>query len=184
MHSPDFFVYGSHYPLLHLHHYPPHICACQTMALACVVYSDDAGNETPLSELFCGSAKGRLVSTHPTSSTMEIDGVYCPDCLEVYAVEHLGLCPKCVSCPQCGTTLRAVLLHDGWSYMCAFRITIGVSSFVNIAYRLALLLVFFDGIMPTRTRIDLRSMGTFRAENSFIRGNDRPATSVRFCNYR
>lgn len=157
---------------------PPASYDHQTMAVACVVYSDDAGNETPLSELFCSSIKGRLVSLHPNSSIMEIDSVYCPDCLEVYAVEHLGLCPKCVSCPQCGTTLRAALLRDGWSYMCAFRLTVGLSSSVNIACRFALLLVFLDGIMPARTRIELCPMGTFRADNSFIRGNDRTATSI------
>lgn len=86
--------------------------------VAAVLYSDDSGHLLPLSELFWTGEK--MVSTHPASSTMEVDCLFCPDCLQVAAVdEDEGMCPKCFACPKCGTTLRATFTKSSWSYSCS-----------------------------------------------------------------
>ncbi|KAJ1462922.1 dynactin p62 family-domain-containing protein [Pelagophyceae sp. CCMP2097] len=99
-----------------------------------VVYAAD-GWAAPLAELYWSSESAALVSAHPSSSSVEIDSVFCRECLELYsdadAAAHRGRCADCVACPICATTLRALGLPvdaagNGappgalrWSYACA-----------------------------------------------------------------
>eukprot|EP00632_Arachnochrysis_sp_CCMP2950_P012557 CAMPEP_0185693368 /NCGR_PEP_ID=MMETSP1164-20130828/3178_1 /TAXON_ID=1104430 /ORGANISM="Chrysoreinhardia sp, Strain CCMP2950" /LENGTH=522 /DNA_ID=CAMNT_0028360145 /DNA_START=14 /DNA_END=1582 /DNA_ORIENTATION=- len=97
--------------------------------VACVLYRDDATptpHWAPLTELFV-SSDGTLVSAHPTSSTVEVDSIYCPECLELYTDAdvraHRGRCPHCAGCPRCGVVLRPTAADDEgrtrWTYTCA-----------------------------------------------------------------
>ena len=93
---------------------------------ASVHYADAGGRYAPLGELFFSGDAKQLVSAALESSSLEVDAVYCPECLELVsesdAAAHRGRCARCVLCPACGTAARAALLPAGggkrWAYAC------------------------------------------------------------------
>ena len=106
---------------------------------ASVHYADAGGRYAPLGELFFSGDAKQLVSAALESSSLEVDAVYCPECLELVsesdAAAHRGRCARCVLCPACGTAARAALLPAGggkrWAYACGHcswsSLTIGLS---------------------------------------------------------
>ena len=95
---------------------------------ATTLYRDDAGTWARLDELFWSGDARCLVSGALESSSVEVDSVYCPACLELVsesdAAAHRGRCASCVACPLCGTAARPARVPvDGaaaaaWSYLC------------------------------------------------------------------
>lgn len=93
---------------------------------AFVLYVDHQGHPAPLQESYHATASRRLSSSvdrYPSSTVLEVDSAYCPQCLSFHdaaKASTLGYCPKasCQQCPRCTTTVTIDVQDESVFYKC------------------------------------------------------------------